>query len=233
MRLSELLEEQEPLLFSMMRKARAAGKKIAWYIRSGDSTKPVWIHSWKHDELAPSPGQTEALPFWQLTGYQGYRAMYRNLLDADLDKWTLVAGKTKGTLQLKRRVVTNEGVGSELMLFMDYLKDRFPGNDAGRDTLRKFATYLFKHGYTYSEGPSNGDFVKGIAETGKVRVVVPQKHWPSTRTPGSGRNKVALHYFEENEHRSYSSSGSIPLTLGLEQMVDELTAFEKNNRLPT
>lgn len=63
--------------------------------------------------------------------------------------------------------------GEQVMLFTDYLENKFPGSKAGRAVLEQFGAHLFKEGYTYNEGPSNGDFTKGKNETGKMRVIVP------------------------------------------------------------
>jgi hypothetical protein len=91
-----------------------------------------------------------------------------------------------------------EGVGQQVMLFTDYLEHKFPGSKAGRVALEKFGSYLFKQGYTYSEGPSNGDFTKGSVVKGKLRVVVPQKHWPAKTGTKNPRDHVALHYFHDD-----------------------------------
>jgi hypothetical protein len=233
MRLSELLEEQEPLLFSMMRKAKAAGKKIAWYIRSGDSTKPVWIHSWKHDQLAPSPGETDALPFWQLTGYQGYRVMYRNLLDADLDKWTLVAGKTKGTLQLKRRAVTNtnEGVGSYAMDFSYYMENNFPDGDKKRAAVKAFGIYLLKKGYSFTESQHGGAaFIKGTLPEGKVRILMPRKA-DGRSSPTKG--KILLTYFCHMTGTPVSKSQPLSIMTRPKAMIAAHDTFEKTVLTPT
>jgi hypothetical protein len=104
MKVSELLEAvDEPLLFSMMRKAMAAGKKIAWYARSG--TSPIWIAKWRHEMVGEEgdPANPQILT-WVIIGYLRSVEMQMKLIkDVDLDKWTLVAGGAKGTMTLKRR----------------------------------------------------------------------------------------------------------------------------------
>jgi hypothetical protein len=119
--------------------------------------------------------------------------------------------------------------GEQVMLFADYLEHKFPGSKHGRAVLEQFGSYLFKQGYTYSEGLSNGDFTKGSVVKGKMRVVVPQKHWPAKPGTKNYRDHVSLRYFRDDPDGNTgatSRQGKIHLT-DADLMADALDAWVK------
>lgn len=66
--------------------------------------------------------------------------------------------------------------GAQLTFFLDYLETRCPLSAQKKEVLKKFASVLFKDGWTYSGGPSNTDFMRGSLQEGRHRVVLPEKH---------------------------------------------------------
>lgn len=117
--------------------------------------------------------------------------------------------------------------GEQVMQFVGYLENRFPGAVARRARLEQFGNYLFKKGYVYSEGPSNCHFQRGTNEIGKVSIALPQKHWAQTPSNNT-RSKVIAAYYLENglNDRPLTSQTSIVID-DLDSMIDALEVYDE------
>ncbi len=110
-----------------------------------------------------------------------------------------------------------DGKGKQVFQFLDYLNTRCPFlNKTDRERLRKFGTHLFKKGWTYSIGPSNGDFSIGTNEVGRHRLVTPEVHWKGRR------DELRYFYYMENQHESPTTVTSQVTIDELDYMLEEL-----------
>lgn len=174
MKLHEIADE-EPLLLVMIRKLLDKKQKVAWYIRKGDRFVPVWVHDWH--EMMKTYGDGPQ-PVWTIRGYQGYNVQYKHIRKDQVDKWTLIPGKTKNSWRLKLAdLMVKEGLGSDLANYMDFAESTFKG--AVRRRYDQLARELFKRGFSFQHVPESsraGRFIKADGDQQvKVAIVGPKK----------------------------------------------------------
>lgn len=66
--------------------------------------------------------------------------------------------------------------GEQVSAFLDYLETRCPLPKKHQAVLQQFAAQLFKEGWTYVVRLSISEFDKGSYDTGRHRLVLPEKH---------------------------------------------------------
>jgi hypothetical protein len=77
------------------------------------------------------------------------------------------------------------------MSFLQYLDNRCPCSKTKKEYLKKFGTALFKDGWQFFEGASNCSFEKGIVDSGKHGIAVPEYHWKGNK------NSVKYFYYKK------------------------------------
>jgi len=103
MRVDEILQpeaDDEPLILTLIRQRKSQGGRVAWYVRKGNGTTPVWIADWHKDTKRYPDGEQ---PVWMLHGYEGYQdRFYAIRCDKIDDDFTLERGRVKGAWKLAR-----------------------------------------------------------------------------------------------------------------------------------
>ena len=198
MKLNEITETKEPLLLAIMRKLKEKGEKIAWYIRRGEKSVPVWIHDWHQMMKTYEDGPK---PVWTLRGYQGYNVQYRHIrADRADEDYTIVPGKKKGTYQLMHvdRMV-KEGVGEAVLTFMDYVQDPAIFNAKRSVAFQELGSQLFKRGFVFSIASNGG----GKFDGGNFVIAM-----PSPNAKPNFKDRVMISHYEKRDGSPASEHAS-------------------------
>lgn len=157
MKLHEITaDDQEPLLITLMRQRLAKGERIARYYRSGDELRPMWVMGMRRVPKGGGPGIEPSVD-WVFRCNKGNNIDYLSYDEEDLDNLELIPGKTKKSWQLRRfRSKVNEGLGSDLVDYMDFAETAYGSNSAIRRRYDKLARELLKRGFSFSRSELTG-----------------------------------------------------------------------------
>lgn len=148
--------DDEPLLITLIRQRLAKGERVARYYRSGDSVRPMWIMGMVRVPKGAGPG-VEASVDWVFRCNKGNNIDYLSYDEEDLDNLELIPGKTRKTWQLRRsRSKVDEGLGSDLVDYMDFAETAYGSNSAIRRRYDKLARELLKRGFSFSRSELSG-----------------------------------------------------------------------------
>ena len=212
------MADDEPMLIRLIRQRMEKKQKVARYIRSGDRSVPVWMHSFRPDEKTYADGKQKV---WTFKGYQGYREIFTSYRDDTFDRdYELIPGKTKNTWQIKRRAAqVTEGQGEDVLAFAEYLRTARIKPEKARPRFEVLATMLFQRGWKYATSVP-GVFMKGPLVIRFPRATWQPKNWHSVNVRYHDTSTLPPSFASETHHVD-------DVIANLDTVLDEVGAMVK------